>query len=439
MDLDAFLREEVKPALGCTEPGAVALAAAHAARALGAKPVRLRLGLSVNVYKNGRSVMLPRTGGLKGNRLAAALGALAGDPDFGLTVLRNITPADVERARALVETGAVEERVVETLADGSPVPPVWIEVEAADGQGRTALCRIAGRHDRVELVEAGGRVLSAAPPEDADGGAEASSSGATAQDELKTMNFADLWRLAGEISPGMEAFLLEGARMNLGVADKGMHEVWGMGVGAAAEDDESVLERIRHATGGASDVRMSGGDFPIMSSAGSGNHGITAIIPVAVAAQSLGAPDRALAEALALSHLICGYLKAYTGRLTPICGCSVAAGAGAAGAMARLLGANAEQAERAVVTLVAGLLGMICDGAKETCSLKVATAGCEAYSAARLAVRGGGVRDVQGMVVPGIAELGEILAEFSQGVLAPADGAMARIMLKHQASAGING
>ena len=148
-------------------------------------------------------------------------------------------------------------------------------------------------------------------------------------------------------------------------------------------------------------------------------------------AESLGAPRRALAEALALSHLVCGYLKAYTGRLTPICGCSVAAGAGAAGGMARLMGANPEQAERAVVTLVASLLGMICDGAKETCSLKVATAGCEAYSAAALALKGGGVHDVQGMVAPGIKELGAILAEFSQRILAGADTEMAHIMLQH--------
>lgn len=440
MDLDAFLRAEVKPALGCTEPGAVALAAAHAARALG-RPLdgadtRIRLGLSVNIYKNGRSVMLPRTGGLKGNRLAAALGAQAGNPDLGLTVLRDITPADVERARALVGAGAVEEAVVETTDGGESVPSVWIEVVVESG-GHTALCRIAGRHDRVERVETDGRPVFVAAPVESGASGGAASPVADFQAELRTMDFAALWELAGQIGPETGAFLLEGARMNLDVADKGMREVWGMGVGASASDDESVLERIRHATGGASDVRMSGGDFPIMSSAGSGNHGITAIIPVAVVAQSLGASDRALAEALALSHLICGYLKAYTGRLTPICGCSVAAGAGAAGAMARLLGADAARAERAVVTLVAGLLGMICDGAKETCSLKVATAGCEAYSAARLAVRGGGVRDVQGMVAPGIAELGEILAEFSQRVLAPADGAMARIMLKHQTPAGV--
>lgn len=426
MDLDAFLRAEVKPALGCTEPGAVALAAAHAAAALGRPVEAVDLGLSVNIYKNGRSVMLPRTGGLKGNRLAAALGALAGNPDYGLTVLRDIEPADVERARALTASGAVRERVVERTDEGE-VPSVWIEARV-EGGGHAALCRIAGRHDRVEYLERDGRALYRAP-------AEAAAAGPDFQAELKTMRFIDLWNLAASITPATEAFLLEGAAMNLDVAAKGMHEMWGMGVGLTAEDDESVLERIRHATGGASDVRMSGGDFPIMSSAGSGNHGITAIIPVAVVARSLGASDHALAEALALSHLVCGCLKAYTGRLTPICGCSVAAGAGAAGAMARLLGADAEQAERAVVTLVAGLLGMICDGAKETCSLKVATAGCEAYGAARLAVRGGGVRDVQGMVAPGIAELGEILAEFSRDVLAPADGEMARIMLRHQAPA----
>lgn len=126
MDMDAFLRAEVKPALGCTEPGAVALAAAHAAAALGRPVEAVDLGLSVNIYKNGRSVMLPRTGGLKGNRLAAALGALAGNPDYGLTVLRDIEPADVERARALTASGAVRERVVERTDEGE-VPSVWIE------------------------------------------------------------------------------------------------------------------------------------------------------------------------------------------------------------------------------------------------------------------------------------------------------------------------
>lgn len=421
MNLDAFFRAEVKPALGCTEPGTVALAAAHAGRAHGGRIKRIKVSLSVNVYKNGRSVMLPKTGGLKGNRLAAALGALAGNPERGLTVLQDMTPENVAEAKALVDSGAVEEDV----APG--VPSVWAQVEV-EGEGRRALCRVAGRHDRVELVEADGRILvEAAPLEE-----EHAGNAADMYEELKTLDFRALWDMAAALSPEAEAFLLEGAAMNMGVADKGMQAVWGMGVGRSDGHEANVLERIRHATGGASDVRMSGGDFPIMSSAGSGNHGITAIIPVAVVADGLGASRRALAEALALSHLVCGYLKAYTGRLTPICGCSVAAGAGAAGGMARLMGGTQEQAERAVVTLVAGLLGMICDGAKETCSLKVATAACEAYSAAQLALQGGGVHDVQGMVAPGIQELGGILAEFSQRILKSADHEMARIMLEHQ-------
>ena len=420
MDLDIFLRTEVKPALGCTEPGAVALAAAYAGQAHGGLVERLRVALSVNVYKNGRSVMLPNTGGHKGNRLAAMLGALIADPSRGLTVLQDVTPDLLDRACAMVDAGAVEE-VVE-----SGVPSVWIQVEA-EGEGRTALCRISGRHDRVEQVKRGDEVLIEAAPLQQEKAGSASSM----YEELRSMSFEELWSMAGSISAEAESFLLEGADMNMGVADKGMKTPWGLGVGLSDGHDTDIFARIRHATGGASDVRMSGGEFPIMSSAGSGNHGITAIIPVAVVADSLGASSRQLAEALALSHLVCGYIKAYTGRLTPICGCSVAAGAGASAGMARLMGATPEQAERAVVTLVASLLGMICDGAKETCSLKVATAACEAYSAAALAIKGGGVHDVQGMVAPDIKELGGILAQFSQRILGSADNEMAQIMLQH--------
>ncbi|WP_446425545.1 L-cysteine desulfidase family protein [Mailhella sp.] len=420
MDLDIFLRTEVKPALGCTEPGAVALAAAYAGQAHGGPVERLRVALSVNVYKNGRSVMLPNTGGHKGNRLAAMLGALIADPSSGLTVLQGVTPELLDRACTMVEAGAVEE-VVE-----SGVPSVWIQVEA-EGGGRTALCRISGRHDRVELVKFGDEVLMEAAPLQQ----EKTGSASSMYEELRSMSFEELWSMAGSISAEAESFLLEGADMNMGVADKGMKTPWGLGVGLSDGRDTDIFARIRHSTGGASDVRMSGGEFPIMSSAGSGNHGITAIIPVAVVADSLGASSRQLAEALALSHLVCGYIKAYTGRLTPICGCSVAAGAGASAGMARLMGSTPEQAERAVVTLVASLLGMICDGAKETCSLKVATAACEAYSAAALAIKGGGVHDVQGMVAPDIKELGGILAQFSQRILGSADSEMAQIMLQH--------
>lgn len=421
MDLDLFLRTEVKPALGCTEPGAVALAAAYAGQAHGGPVERLRVALSVNVYKNGRSVMLPNTGGHKGNRLAAVLGAFIADPSQGLTVLQAVTPELLDKACAMAESDAVEE-VVE-----SGVPSVWIEV-TVEGGGRTALCRISGRHDRVELVKRGDEILMEAAPLQQEKSGDSSSS---MYEELRSMSFEELWALAGSISPEAESFLLEGADMNMGVADKGMKTPWGLGVGLSDGHDSDIFARIRHATGGASDVRMSGGEFPIMSSAGSGNHGITAIIPVTVVADSLGSTQRQLAEALALSHLVCGYIKAYTGRLTPICGCSVAAGAGASAGMARLMGATPEQAERAVVTLVASLLGMICDGAKETCSLKVATAGCEAYSAAALALKGGGVHDVQGMVAPDIKELGGILAQFSQRILGSADNEMAQIMLQH--------
>ena len=423
MNVDDFLRAEVKPALGCTEPAAVALATAHARCALGATVEKIALNLSINIYKNGRSVTLPRTNGLKGIELAAAIGALAGDPQDGLTILKAIGLKDVARAQAFLSAGTVSLRVEQEA------PSVWVEV-IVEGAGHRALCRIAQQHDRLERLERDGIVLFEVPP------ASPTDNATYRYEAIRAKALANLWDLAAAISPETEAFLLEGASMNLEIANIGMRDFWGMGVGTAAQSGRSLLAKIRSATGGASDVRMGGGDYPVMSSFGSGNHGITAIVPVAVVGKALGTSNRGLAEALALSHLVCGCLKAHTGRLTPICGCSVAAGTGAAAAITRLMGGTAEQAERAAATLVANLLGMICDGAKDTCSLKVATASCEAYRAASLVIGGGGVHDTQGMVAPGLMELGLMLKAFSSNVLQSADREMAQYMLQHQAAAG---
>ena len=162
-----------------------------------------------------------------------------------------MTPETVAKARALLDSGAIEENVAQD------VPSVWIQVEVM-GEGRSALCRISGKHDRVELVEADGKILQQAAPLEESGPGDS----AEMYEELKAMNFADLWRMAGEISPEAENFLLEGANMNMGVADKGMKSLWGMGVGRSDGNESNILDRIRHATGGASDVRMSGETSP---------------------------------------------------------------------------------------------------------------------------------------------------------------------------------
>ena len=417
MDMKNFLAQEVKPSFGCTEPGAVALAAAKAAKALELPVEHMEIALSLNVFKNGRSVGLPGLPNLRGNVMAAALGALGGNPEQGLMVLHGISDAIIAKAQALIDAGKVTESIT------PDVPPVWERV-TVHGGGHTAHCTNAHRHDRIEELYRDDTCLFQAPP-------AAAQSVDALYEEIRQFSIQDLWNFASSVDAADEVLLLEGARMNMAVADASQHEDWGMGSGLLDEDGHaSLADQIRNAAAGASEVRMSGGDFPVMSSAGSGNHGITAIVPVVVAARGLKCSERQLAESLALSHLVCGFLKAHTGRLTPVCGCAVAAGAGAAAGLVRLQGGTAEQAERAVVTFVASLLGMLCDGAKETCSLKVGTAAAEAWNAASLAIHGGGLRENQGLSATSLHETGEILDKFSHGLFQVIDQYMTTMMLQ---------
>lgn len=416
MNLHAFFQSEVKPTVGCTEPGAVAYAAAVAARHLPDAVTRIHLAMSVAIYKNGRSVGIPGTSGLRGLTLACVLGALGGNPDKGLMALEGIAPETVARAQAFIDEGRMTEEVVRDK------PSMWATVTLAS-EAHTVSCTVAHKHDHVERIVADGQtvfeqVFAAQPGDDW-------------AEELMSLCFQDLWDLSVSIDDAIAAQMLEGARMNMSIRDHAGSVTSGLGIGktlAKHTADGSLQDRIKAIAGAASDLRMSGGDVAVMSSAGSGNHGIVAVIPVAVTAQALGADERALAEALALSHLVCGYIKAYTGRLTPTCGCAVAAGAGAASGIVRLYGGTPGQAEHAAVTLVGTLLGMICDGAKESCGLKVSSAASEAWVAAMLALEDKGIQSPQGIISPDIRELGRTLREFNEKIFSAADSVMIGLM-----------
>ncbi|MDR2696510.1 MAG: L-serine ammonia-lyase, iron-sulfur-dependent, subunit alpha [Deltaproteobacteria bacterium] len=425
MDLTRFFREEVKPALGCTEPGAVAYAAAVAARLLQGKAQRLDMVLSLGMFKNGRDVGIPGSGGLRGSRLAAAMGALAGDPEKGLMALDGL-PQDLAREAALmVASGKVSERVV----DG--VPPVYACITVYT-EHEEAAAVISGRHDRLSRIVHNGRTLFEAE---------------TTEDpapglpdyllELKEMHFAQIWELAGLIDEATEKHLLEGAAMNMALARRGLETGWGIGVGRsiAARSAGDLGALVRCMTGAAADMRMAGEPYPAMSSAGSGNQGITATVPLAVVAEARGAPPRELAEALALSHLVTGYLKAYAGPLAAICGCAVSAGGGASAGLVRLSGGTALQAERAAATLLASLMGMICDGAKNACCLKVAVAAGEAYDAGCMGLDDKGVQHPAGVVNPRLSVSARALGRISKALTA-ADKTMISIMLEQEEQDG---
>ena len=421
MDLAYFFREEVKPAMGCTEPGAVAYAAATAARLLGGKAQRLDMDLSLGMFKNGRDVGIPGSEGLRGSRLSAAMGALAGDPEKGLMALAGLSPEIAREASLMVASGNVHERVVDNVSS------VYVSVTVYTEHGE-ATAVISGRHDRISRIVHNGKALFEAEPlKDL----EPVLPGYLL--ELKEMHFEHIWELAGQIDEATEKHLLEGAAMNMTLARRGLEVGWGIGVGPsiAAHSSGDLGALVRCMTGAAADMRMAGEPYPAMSSAGSGNQGITATVPLAVVAEARGLPPRELAEALALSHLITGYLKAYAGPLSAICGCAVSAGVGASAGLVRLSGGTALQAERASATLLASLMGMICDGAKNACCLKVAVAAGEAYDAGCMGLDDKGVQHPAGVVNPRLSVSAKALARISKA-LSAADKTMVSIMLEQE-------
>jgi L-cysteine desulfidase len=421
MNLREFFQNEVKPALGCTEPGAVALATSTAASYLTENTTGIHLRLSANIYKNGASVGIPGAQGLRGNLLAAALGAIAGDSTKGLQALEQITFADVEQAQTMLKNGLVTQEIVEE------VPNIYVEA-TLKGTTENVTAIISGRHDQIVEIRKNGKVIKQAKT------ADTAIQGRPAYlEELIKLNLEQLWELAGTIDQDLEEFLLTGVEMNKTLVNKGYEELWGLGIGYSLQHlapDSDLLWKVKAAAGAAADVRMAGGAYPVMSSAGSGNHGITAIVPVATVAQALGKTPRETAEALALSHLVTGYIKAHTGRLTPVCGCAIAAGAGAAAAIVRLGGGTPAQAETAIALLISSVLGMICDGAKGSCAMKVATAAGEAYTSAQIALNGGTMEDLQGVVSPTLAETAAAIATLSKVGFAAVDSVILQIMQK---------
>ncbi|MGI6253833.1 MAG: serine dehydratase subunit alpha family protein [Aminivibrio sp.] len=387
--LKQFLSEEVKPALGCTEPVAVALAVARAREELGERPEKVEVLLSSNVFKNGATVGIPGTDGLKGNDVAAALALVSGKSEWGLEVLKESGSAAAREAEKLLGEGRVSINV-DRNAGG-----VYVRAEVSGG-GHSATCIIEKSHANiVEVTRDGAVTFSAA--EGPGGG------GCSAAEIITSMNWDEVMKLADQMDSSDEAFLMQGVDMNLAIAEKGFEDGIGLGVGRSikAVSPEAYKTdlgtRIKAWSAAASDARMGGVAMPVMSSAGSGNHGITAIIPVALYGRHENMTDGQIAKGLLVSHLATAYVKSRTGRLSSTCGCAFAAGAGAAAGITWLMTEDMGKAKAAVSAVVSNLLGMLCDGAKESCAFKVGTGAIEAYHAAVLAAAGASM-DAQGVV-----------------------------------------
>ncbi len=388
----AILQEELLLATGCTEPIAVAYCAAKLREVLGGKPEEVLAEVSGNILKNGMGVGIPGTG-MIGLRIAAALGAVCGNAGYGLEVLKDIDNEGVALAKKMV----VEGRVGLELKNGAP--KLYVKAKVG-GAGHEAWAVIENMHDRI--VETG-----------LDGIAEdlrhhhGDVPGENGEDERETLDYhltvKEICEFAETADIEDIRFILDDRKLNLALAEEGLKGEYGLKVGKAIlSNSEEVfgndfLTYAMALTAAASDARMAGCTLPAMSNSGSGNQGITVSMPVIAYAERHGTDDETLARALILSNLIAIHIKGYLGRLSALCGCVVAS-TGAACGLVWLKGGKYAQICSAIKNMIGNITGMICDGAKPSCALKVSSGVSTAMLSALMAMENKVVTSVEGII-----------------------------------------
>lgn len=355
----ALLHRELIPATGCTEPIAIAYAAAVMRETLGALPDRLRVAVSGNIIKNAKSVVVPGTGGKKGIAAAAAAGVIAGKSAKLLEVIDEITDEAREMISAFLATTPI---TVECVEDG-----LTLDIRITGSAGaNTAFVRIAGAHTNVVRVERNGEVLLDVATAQAGQESEPSSA----------LNTADIVEFADTVNLDLvRAPLMRQLTNNLAIAEYGLSQGCGANIGRVllCDAEGDLVARARAYAAAGSDARMSGAELPVVIVSGSGNQGITASVPVAVWAKARGFSEEALLRALIVSDLVTIHQKTGIGRLSAFCG-AVCAGCGAGAGIAYLEGMGYDGVAHTVVNALAIISGMVCDGAKASCAAKIAVA-----------------------------------------------------------------
>lgn len=380
-----LVKQEVVPAIGCTEPIAVALCVAKAAETLGKQPEQIKVLLSANILKNAMGVGIPGTE-MIGLPIAVALGALIGKSAYKLEVLKECTPEAVERGKQFID----EKRICISLKENI-TEKLYVEVTCeAGGEWGTAI--IAGGHTTFVYIASNKEVLL-----DKKECVKVEEEEATLELNLrKVYDFATTTPLE-EIR-----FIQDTARINKAAAEQSFKGNYGHALGKMLRSDnkmmgESTFSHILSYTSAACDARMAGAMIPVMSNSGSGNQGISATLPVVVYAEENNKTDEELIRALMLSHLTVIYIKQSLGRLSALCGCVVAATGSSCG-ITWLMGGNYNQVSYAVQNMIANLTGMICDGAKPSCALKVTTGVSTAVLSAVMAMEDRCVTSVEGII-----------------------------------------
>ena len=363
----AILSEELVAAMGCTEPIAIALAAARARELLGTQPARVEVEASGSIIKNAKSVVVPHTGGLKGIEAAAAAGIVAGQPDRSLEVIAEVSEEQVESIAAYLERTPITVEHADTGLDFDIIVRAFAQDDGAGAVSHSALVRIADYHTNIVREERDGEVLREAPLAFESGSAD----GLT---DRSVLSMEGIWDFAMTVDlDDVRELLDQQIACNSAISDEGLAGDWGANIGSVmlGAYGGDVKMRACACAAAASDARMSGCELPVVINSGSGNQGITVSVPLIVYARELGSADERLYRALVLSNLVAIHQKTGIGRLSAFCG-AVCAGAAAGAGIAYLDGGGYKDACHAVVNALSIVAGMVCDGAKPSCAGKIA-------------------------------------------------------------------
>lgn len=400
LDIIKMVHREVVPATGCTEPVAVALTTAYAAHILPGKVQSIRLDLSANILKNAMGVGIPGTG-MIGLPIAVALGAVIADPKKELKVLDGFTPEQFEVAKKMVEDG-----IIDISLKVGDVDKLYIEATLEDEEGHKAVAIIEHVHTSLKSLMLDGKALQV------DGAVQAqcvhdsdtTAGSASYEGPEVPLTFDMVYDFATQMPLSEIDFILEAARLNKNASDFSMKGEYGHGVGRMIRGDlgkkylgDTTYTHLLSATSAACDARMDGAPVTVMSNSGSGNQGITATLPVLSFAEDEEVSEEMKIRALMLSNLMVIYIKQKLGRLSALCGCVVASTGSTCG-ITYLMGGSREQIGFAVKNMVGNLTGMICDGAKPSCSLKVTSGVSSAMLSSLLAMEQKVVTSNEGVV-----------------------------------------
>ncbi|WP_020617162.1 serine dehydratase subunit alpha family protein [Paenibacillus daejeonensis] len=416
-----LLKKEVAPAEGCTEPIAVAYAVSLAAELLDEEIQSMKLCLSGNIIKNALGVGIPGTG-QSGLPIAAALGAVIPRSHRKLEILSGLSPDELEAANRLLARDVLQVELKET--------PEKLYIEARlQGPTTDVLVVIEREHTRVTKLLRNGEPVE-------QGREKADCEAEVVDDVASQLTLDGIYSFATEVALEDIEFLLEGVAMNKAISEEGLRGEYGLQVGRKMAQQSAVnlfgqdmATGIIAATAAASDARMAGSAMPVMTTAGSGNQGIACTLPVIALAERIGADEEKLARALALSNLVTVHIKQYIGRLSPLCGSGIAGGVGANSGIIYLMGGSLAQIKRGVQSTIASLSGMICDGAKATCALKISTGTNAAIQAATLAMNDISPSPSDGVIFDEVEDTIRNMERLVQEGLANTDSTILGIML----------